>query len=94
MSNIRPTGNKILVERIYRARKGSIVIPETVDQDFNVDTPFEFKVLETGPKVVDVRPGDRVICYNINFGPTAFDDTNRRLITEDLVLLRLRDEKE
>lgn len=91
--NITPLGNKLLVERIEVRHRGPIAIPESADLEFNIDTAGHYRVISVGPKVVDVQAGDRIVCYSHTVGAVAFDDTKRRIITADQVLMRLREDK-
>jgi len=91
---IRPLGNRIIVRRIVPQQLGSIHLPESLKDDFNIGGPKEYLVMAVGPGKRDkkgnyrrseVRTGDRVICHSYTAGPQELGNGDF-YITDDIVI--------
>jgi len=80
--NLTLLANRMLVTEIPSAATGRIVTPQNARPQFG---PKVFRVEQVGPKVKEVRVGERVLAYSPNDGPRDIGD-GRKLITEDQVL--------
>jgi hypothetical protein len=78
--------NRILVKEIpQRALNSPIVLPQNLREEFG---PKVCVVLQIGPKVKEVLVGERVLAYSYHEGAVPVpDDSGRKIITEDRVLL-------
>lgn len=81
MSTIKPTGDRLLVSptKTDRNPSGKVVIPNTVSK-WEGDGDHEFWVCAVGPKVVGIKPRDRIVCQFDHDGvePVYAGDIYRR----------------
>ncbi len=63
--------------------KSKIIIPETVEKDKVQEiSTLELEVLFTGPDVVNIKPGDRIICNPQALTPFTLNEKRYFLISE------------
>jgi chaperonin GroES len=90
--NIRPLGDRVLVEPMEQAemKKGGMIIPDSAKEK-----PQEGKVISVGPGKLDddgkrmpmeVKKGDRVLMPKYGGAEVKLDDKSYQLIREDDIL--------
>lgn len=84
--NLKPLGNKLLVEQLpERMPANGIVVPEAHKDSMTRGDTKVFRVLGVGRKVQDVHPGDIAICYSHTSGPIEAQD-GKHIITDDQII--------
>lgn len=94
MRTIKPVSDRILVgpDRSVQRHHGKIEIPNTAKWQGEGD--HVFWVIAVGPKVTDIKPGDRVICPFDHAGlvPVHADDPQKRgFIRQEQVIALMRE---
>lgn len=81
--------HNVLVRLLTQEKAGSIHLPPSLQDEFNVGGPKLYRVLATGPGTVqqpmECSPGDRVLVHSYTSGPAELPDGSA-IINLDQVL--------
>lgn len=91
---IRPLGNRVIVRRLIADKIGSIVLPESLKDDFNTGGCREWLVLAVGTGritkkgvrvPIECSAGDRIISHSYTAGAQELGNGDHIITTDQII---------
>ena len=82
MLNLKPLSNNLLLEPVIKENASGIIIPETA----NKERPAIVRVVAIGPKVMNVKIGDKVLIKGYMVDPIAIENKEYLVGQEEAVI--------
>ena len=79
---LQPLSNNLLLEPVVKENASGIIIPETA----NKERPAIVKVVAIGPKVMNVKIGDKVLIKGYMVDPIAIENKEYLVGQEEAVI--------